>query len=57
QLWSSARGAPCPAPEPIDLPNPHSGIDGVTLADGRHLLVYNHTERGRSPLNLALSDD
>ncbi|MFN7770735.1 MAG: exo-alpha-sialidase [Planctomycetaceae bacterium] len=57
QLWSSDRGATWTAPEPIDLPNPNSGIDGVTLADGRHLLVYNHTERGRSPLNVALSDD
>jgi predicted neuraminidase len=57
QLWSTDRGATWTAPEPIELPNPNSGIDGVTLADGRHLLVYNHTERGRSPLNVALSDD
>lgn len=41
----------------LDLPNPNSGLDAVTLADGRHLLVYNHTPRGRSPLNVALSDD
>jgi alpha-L-rhamnosidase len=41
----------------LSLPNPNSGTDAVTLKDGRHLLIYNHTERGRSPLNLALSTD
>lgn len=40
-----------------DLPNPSSGTDAVTLADGRHLLVYNHTTDSRSPLNLAMSTD
>jgi predicted neuraminidase len=39
------------------LPNPNSGTDAVTLKDGRHLLIYNHTALGRSPLNLALSTD
>jgi predicted neuraminidase len=40
-----------------DMPNPNSGIDAVTLRDRRHLLVYNHTPHGRSPLNVAVSND
>ncbi|RUL87108.1 sialidase [Tautonia sociabilis] len=40
-----------------DLPNPNSGTDAVSLADGRQLLVFNATERGRSPLNVAISAD
>lgn len=39
------------------LPNPNSGTDAVTLTSGTHLLVYNHTRVGRSPLNLASSRD
>ncbi len=39
------------------LPNPNAGTDAVTLADGRHLIVYNHTPKGRSPLNVAVSAD
>ena len=39
------------------LLNPNSGIDAVTLRDGRHLLVYNPVARGRTPLTLALSTD
>jgi predicted neuraminidase len=39
------------------LPNPNSGIDAVTLNDGRFLLVYNHIFKGRNILNIAVSDD
>ncbi|MBC7925682.1 MAG: exo-alpha-sialidase [Bryobacteraceae bacterium] len=41
----------------LQLPNPNSGIDAVSLADGRIALVYNHTTEGRSPLNVAISSD
>lgn len=56
-FWSSDQGASWGPPEPTELPNPNSGTDAVTLADGRQLLVYNHTTRGRTPLNVALSTD
>ncbi len=39
------------------LPNPNSGIDAVGLRDGRIVMVYNHTARGRTPLNVAVSRD
>lgn len=54
---STDQGKTWSALEPIPLVNPNSGIDGVTLRDGRQLLVYNHTLRGRSPLNVAVSAD
>jgi predicted neuraminidase len=57
QSWSDDGARHWSRLEPLDLPHPGSGVDAVTLADGRHLLVYNHTRRGRSPLNVALSQD
>jgi len=41
----------------LDTANPNSGTDAVTLRDGRFLLVYNDTPKGRTPLNVAISDD
>jgi predicted neuraminidase len=55
QAWSEDQGRTWSKMTPTSLPNPNSGIDAVTLKDGRQLLVYNHTTTGRSPLNVAIS--
>lgn len=57
QISSDDAGKSWGAISLTTLPNPSSGTDAVTLRDGRHLLIYNHTAKGRSPLNLALSKD
>jgi len=57
ESWSSDGGISWSELQLTALPNPNSGTDAVTLADGRQLLVYNHSSRGRTPLNVALSDD
>jgi predicted neuraminidase len=55
ECWSEDDGLTWTIMEKTSLPNPNSGIDAVMLRDGRALLVYNHTTRGRSPLNVAIS--
>lgn len=62
--WSDDGGRHWSSLRPMNLPNPNSGTDAVTLADGRHLLVTNPVtvppgEWGgpRTPLTVALSDD
>jgi predicted neuraminidase len=57
ETWSSDGGRTWSALALTSLPNPNSGIDAVTLRDGRQLVVYNHTARGRSPLNISISED
>ena len=57
QIWSGDGGRTWGPMTSTGLPNPNSGIDAVTLADGRHLLVYNDSKSGRSPLNVAVSSD
>ncbi len=57
QTWSDDGGKTWGPFEATALPNPNSGIDAVTLKDGRQLLVFNNTPRGRTPLNVAVSGD
>ena len=58
--WSSDNGRTWSKFEESQLPNNNSGIDAVTLKDGRHILIYNHIKGNwgdRNILNLAVSED
>ena len=57
ESWSADGGKSWGEKQLISLPNPNSGTDAASLADGRQLLVYNHAKHKRSPLNIALSSD
>jgi predicted neuraminidase len=57
ESWSTDNGATWSAMKSTVLPNPSAGIDAVMLKDGRALLVYNHDEKGRNKLNVAISSD
>ena len=57
QNWSQDGGRTWSEMAATTLPNPNSGLDAVTLEDGRQLLVFNNTPKGRTPLNVALSPD
>jgi len=55
--WSDDNGRTWSELSSTILPNPNSGIDAVTLKDGRHVVVYNHLIKGRNMLNVAVSED
>jgi predicted neuraminidase len=57
ETWSEDGGRTWTPTGLTVLPNPSTGTDAQTLRDGRHLLVYNHAPRGRTPLNVAISGD
>lgn len=62
ETWSTDNGLNWSPLRATKLPNPNSGIDAITLRDGRHLLVYNPTivpegrwTGDRTPISLAIS--
>ena len=62
ESWSEDGGRTWSPMKATELPNPSAGTDALTLKDGRQLLVYNHSERGRQKpgrkiLNVAISRD
>ncbi len=60
QIWSDDYGKSWGKIHSTSLPNPNSGIDAATLANGCQLLVYNPTHRsdkGRGKLSVAMSRD
>jgi predicted neuraminidase len=57
ETWSRDDGKSWTPLSLTVLPNPSAGTDAVTLRDGRQLIVYNHTPKGRTPLNVAVSRD
>jgi predicted neuraminidase len=57
ECWSQDGGRTWSRMGATALPNPNSGIEALTLADGRHLLLYNRSRTARTPLCLAVSQD
>ena len=63
ESWSEDGGQTWSRMKATTLPNPNAGTDAITLKDGMHLVVYNHTVNrrkfpsGRNMLNISLSAD
>jgi len=57
EAWSNDAGRSWTPMTATRLANPSAGIDAVRLADGRFLLAYNPTSRGRNTLEVAISID
>jgi len=57
ESWSEDGGKTWSPMKATELPNPNSGIAATGLKDGRGILIYNPTPKGRTPLNVAVSSD
>jgi predicted neuraminidase len=57
QSESRDNGETWTAVTDYSLPNPGSGAELIGLRNGRWMLIYNDTERGRNSLAVSISDD
>jgi alpha-L-rhamnosidase len=58
ETWSYNNGQTWTPLQQTSLINNNSGIDAITLYDGRHMLIYNNCKApSRSPLSVAISND
>jgi predicted neuraminidase len=57
ESWSKDNGQTWSLLTPTKLPNNNSGIDAVTLSDGRQMLIFNPITDGRNELAIAISKD
>lgn len=64
KAWSEDDGKTWTPVTLMNLPNNNSGTDAVTMANGEHLLIYNHVlppgdkaKGPRTPLNISKSKD
>jgi predicted neuraminidase len=55
--WSSDGGLSWGSMQATSLPNPDSGIDAISLDDGRAVLAYNASQEARTPLCLGVTSD
>lgn len=55
--FSEDRGWTWSPAVPGELPNPDAAVGAIRVRDGRFLLVYNDSARGRENLRLAVSSD
>jgi predicted neuraminidase len=56
ESWSKDGGQTWSKMAATSLPNPSAGVDAVRLANGRSLLIYNPTVKGRAKLDVAISE-
>lgn len=58
-MWatSTTQGDTWSIATDTDIPNPGSSLECIVLKDGRWVMIYNDTEKGRHSLALSMSDD